>query len=98
MNEMRTISADEVETPVRNQRLPRIAAMISVPLLLLAAGLYFWLTSGRTVSTDNAQVGADIGAHAQVAVKCLVEGRVLGHQNPSICASAALRSACSASK
>lgn len=71
MNEMRTISADEVETPVRNQRLPRIAAMISVPLLLLAAGLYFWLTSGRTVSTDNAQVNAHV-----VEVSAEIAGRI----------------------
>jgi membrane fusion protein (multidrug efflux system) len=36
--------------------------MLSVPLLILIAGLYFWLTSGATVSTDNAYVKQDVTA------------------------------------
>lgn len=72
MNEMRSISADEADRPIiRERRLPRIAAMLSVPLLLLAAGAYFWLTSGRTVSTDNAQVNAHV-----VEVSSEVAGRI----------------------
>lgn len=72
MNEMRSIAADEAETPiVRDRRLGRIAAMLSVPLLLLAVGAYFWLTSGRTVSTDNAQVNAHV-----VEVSAEVAGRI----------------------
>jgi membrane fusion protein, multidrug efflux system len=34
--------------------------MYSVPVILIAVGLFFWLTSGRTVSTDNAQVIAHV--------------------------------------
>jgi membrane fusion protein (multidrug efflux system) len=34
--------------------------MLSVPLLLAAAGLYVWLNSGRYVSTDNAYVQQDM--------------------------------------
>jgi membrane fusion protein (multidrug efflux system) len=36
--------------------------MLSVPLLILVAGLYVWLTSGTTVSTDNAYVKQDVTA------------------------------------
>ena len=34
--------------------------MLSVPILLLLVGGYFWLTSGRYVSTDNAYVQQDM--------------------------------------
>jgi membrane fusion protein (multidrug efflux system) len=46
--------------------------MLSLPLLLVAVGLYFWLTSGRTVSTDNAYVKQDI-----VAVSTQINGPVV---------------------
>ena len=36
--------------------------MLSVPLLIAAVGLYFWLTSGATVGTDNAYVKQDVTA------------------------------------
>ena len=42
------------------QRWGRPLLMFSVPAILLAVGLWFWLTSGSTVSTDNAQVVAHI--------------------------------------
>lgn len=38
------------------RKFGRLALMLSVPLLLLLVGGYFWLTSGRYVSTDNAYV------------------------------------------
>jgi membrane fusion protein (multidrug efflux system) len=59
---MRSISADgeAVTAPIRERKLGRLLVMLSVPALLIAAGLYFWLTSGRTVSTDNAQVNAHV--------------------------------------
>lgn len=64
MNKMTSIAdetADPVDTPVaRSSRVRRIAIMASVPLLLALVGFYFWMTSGRTVSTDNAQVGAHV--------------------------------------
>lgn len=49
----------------------RLPLMWGVPLLLLAAGLYFYLTSGRYQSTDDAYVRA-----AQVAISADVSGRV----------------------
>lgn len=40
----------------------RLAIMLSVPLLILAVGLYFWLTAGKTVETENAYVKQDVTA------------------------------------
>lgn len=45
--------------------------MLSVPLLLALVGGYFWLTSGRYVSTDNAYVQQD-----KVSVSAEVSGPV----------------------
>ncbi len=59
---MRSLSADDdaAAAPVNERKLGRLFVMLSVPALLIAAGLYFWLTGGRTVSTDNAQVNAHV--------------------------------------
>ncbi|MCY7270719.1 MAG: HlyD family secretion protein [Sphingomonas bacterium] len=54
------------------RNVKRLALMLSVPLLLLAIGGYFWLTSGRSVSTDNAYVKQDI-----VAVSTQINGPVV---------------------
>jgi membrane fusion protein (multidrug efflux system) len=54
------------------RRYKRLALMISVPLLVVAAGGYFWATSGRFVSTDNAYVKQDI-----VSVSADVGGRIV---------------------
>jgi membrane fusion protein (multidrug efflux system) len=43
--------------PKRGYR--RFAIMAIVPAILVAIGLWFWLTGGRYVSTDNAYVGQD---------------------------------------
>ena len=58
---------DEVRPPVEidgptapKRSLKRIMLMLSVPLLILLVGGYFWLTSGKSVSTDNAYVKQDI--------------------------------------
>ena len=65
MNQMATV-AGEIATaaPVEidRKRRGRLVAMLSVPLLILVAGLYFWLTSGATVATDNAYVKQDVTA------------------------------------
>ncbi len=73
MNDMSKISADaaEVTEAPRTSRFRRLAVMLSVPLLLAAVGLYFWSTSGKTVSTDNAQVNAHV-----VEVSSEITGRV----------------------
>lgn len=47
-----------LEAPRKSQK--RLAMMLSVPLLILALGLYFWLAGGNTVETDNAYVKQDV--------------------------------------
>jgi len=43
----------------RKRRLSRFVMLVVVPLVALALGFGWWLSSGRFVSTDNAYVGAD---------------------------------------
>jgi membrane fusion protein (multidrug efflux system) len=61
---MTTVSADAataaVAEPSRDRK--RLVLILSVPLLIAAIGLYFWLMSGATVSTDNAYVKQDVTA------------------------------------
>ena len=59
MNDMSKIDA-ETATPVKPKSRRRLVLMFSLPLLILAVGAYFYLTSGKTVSTDNAMVGAPV--------------------------------------
>lgn len=54
--------------------------MLSLPLLLLAIGAYFWLTSGKTASTDNAQIGAHVVNLAPEVSGRIVEVRVIENQ------------------
>ncbi|MEY2882378.1 MAG: hypothetical protein RL490_102 [Pseudomonadota bacterium] len=50
----------------------RPALMLAVPVLLALVGLWFWLNSGRSVSTDNAYVQQD-----KVSISSDVTGRVI---------------------
>ena len=50
----------------------KIAIMFSIPFALIAAGAYFWMTSGQYVSTDNAYVKQDI-----VSISPEVSGKVI---------------------
>ena len=51
----------EVEAPVKPKRnIKRLVLMLIVPLILVGVGGYYWLTSGQSVSTDNAAVKQDI--------------------------------------
>jgi membrane fusion protein (multidrug efflux system) len=50
-----------VEAP-RRKSAKRLAILVSVPLLILAVGLFFWLSGGKTVETDNAYVKQDVTA------------------------------------
>jgi membrane fusion protein (multidrug efflux system) len=50
----------------------RYLVMAAVPVLLLAVGAYFWLTSGRYASTDNAYVRQD-----KVTITSDVSGRIV---------------------
>ena len=61
MNQMKPIQT-KADSPVEvteikpPRNVKRWVIMLAVPLLLLVVGGYFWLTSGRSVSTDNAYV------------------------------------------
>lgn len=60
-----TLAPDDLETPAApapRRRWGRLALMVSVPLLLAAIGGWFWLTSGRYASTDNAYVKQDMSS------------------------------------
>ena len=65
---MNKMSAVEIETVTKKQSVKvkpqrrRAILMLSIPLLIAAVGLYFWLTSGATVGTDNAYVKQDVTA------------------------------------
>jgi membrane fusion protein (multidrug efflux system) len=59
------------EKPAPNRRR-RLILMVSVPLLLVAVGGYFWLTGGRYASTDNAYVQQD-----RVTLTSDVPGRIV---------------------
>lgn len=81
MNEMSKIATDEAlpgdATPRRSWRLP---LLLSVPLVLLAAGLWFWLSSGRTVTTDNAVINAPVASIAPEVSGRIVEVAVKENQ------------------
>lgn len=59
------------EAPPKKNRL-RLILLVSVPLVILAIGAYFYLTSGRYVSTDNAYVQQD-----KISVSAEVTGRIV---------------------
>jgi len=72
MNDMRKLEGTDeaVATPQRPWwRLPLI---LLVPMIVVAVGIFLWVTGGRTVSTDNAQVDAHV-----VAVAPEVGGKVV---------------------
>ena len=60
----------EAEADKKPGWLPRLL-MISLPVLMVAAGAVWWLTSGGSVSTDNAYVQMD-----KVSVAAEVGGRI----------------------
>jgi membrane fusion protein (multidrug efflux system) len=71
-------AADEAPRVRKRLKLPagkgllRTVLMLIVPALLLIGGGYYWLTSGGSVSTDDAQVKQDI-----VSVSPQVNGQVV---------------------
>jgi membrane fusion protein (multidrug efflux system) len=62
----------ETEEAAPKKSRMRLILMLSVPLIILAVGAYFYLTSGRYVSTDNAYVQQD-----KVSVPADVTGRIV---------------------
>ncbi|HEY6869533.1 MAG TPA: HlyD family secretion protein [Novosphingobium sp.] len=69
--------ADGPRNGLRRRPVLRIALLLVVPLLILAAGLTAWLSGGKSVTTDNAYVKQDVvsispevtGLIASVAVR-----------------------------
>ena len=70
------------EEPVKKRRPLRLILMLSVPLILLLVGGYFYLTSGRYVSTDNAYVQQDMVSVAPEVQGIVTE--VLVHENQQV--------------
>lgn len=70
------------EEPAKKRRPLRLILMLSVPLLLLLVGGYFWLTSGRYVSTDNAYVQQDMVSVAPEVQGIVTE--VFVHENQQV--------------
>lgn len=66
------LPATRPEEPGARRSPVRAIAMLVVPLLLLAGGLYYWFAGADIVSTDNAQVKQDI-----VSVSAQVTGAVV---------------------
>src|SRR5881628_4066624 len=78
MNKMQTepmtasdaTEVEVVEKPKRN--ITRTILMLIVPAVLIVAGAFYYLTSGGSVSTDDAQIRQDI-----VSVSPQVNGQVV---------------------
>src|SRR5437868_6279942 len=51
-------TAPAVAKPARSRGSLRLVLLVIIPLIALAGGAYFYLVSGRYISTDNAYVGA----------------------------------------
>jgi membrane fusion protein (multidrug efflux system) len=56
------VADDTAVAPVPAKSRNRLVLMLSVPLILAAIGLFFWLTGGKVVETDNAYVKQDVTA------------------------------------
>jgi len=79
MNKMQTEPITAGDAPAINRRFKtegrnwtRTILILIVPALLILAGGYYWLTSGGSVSTDDAQIRQDI-----VSVSPQVAGQVV---------------------
>jgi len=70
MNKMSDIATETVTR--LKPKSSRALLMFSIPLLIAIVGLYLWLSSGGSVSTDNAAVKQDI-----VSVSAQVNGPVI---------------------
>src|SRR3954454_11562216 len=63
---------ERVRTATTGRNWTKTVIMLIVPALLIVAGGYYWLTSGGSVSTDDAQIRQDI-----VSVSPQVNGQVV---------------------
>ncbi|MFW2852396.1 efflux RND transporter periplasmic adaptor subunit [Sphingomonas sp. TX0543] len=69
-SEMSVLANQDV--PAKRRGLPRLVLMLGIPLLIVAIGGYFYLTSGRYISTDNAYVRQDM-----ISISPDVSGRIV---------------------
>ena len=76
----RVLTEASAVEPSRRKRPWRAILMLSVPLILALVGGYFWLTSGRYVSTDNAYVQQDMVSVAPEVNGVIAEVRVRENQ------------------
>jgi membrane fusion protein (multidrug efflux system) len=65
-------AAPVVAPPKPKRKGRRMALLISVPVILAAAGAYFWFTGGRYIDTDNAYV-----QQPKVALSAEISGRII---------------------
>lgn len=70
MNKMTAVASEQMTKLKARSR--RGLLLLSVPLIILLVGLYFWLMSGSTVATDDAYVKQDI-----VSVSPQVNGQIV---------------------
>ncbi len=66
-----TPQATAPEAPAKKKGSRRLILMVTVPLVLVIAGGYFWLTGGRYEDTDNAYV-----QQAKVSLSADISGRI----------------------
>ncbi len=66
------VDRDEMIEAGARRKWRRLALMAALPVVLVVVGLYFWLTGGQSVSTDNAYVQQD-----KVSISSDVTGRVI---------------------
>lgn len=69
-SEMSVLANQDV--PAKRRGLPRLVLMLGIPLLIVVIGGYFYLTSGRYISTDNAYVRQDM-----ISISPDVSGRIV---------------------
>ena len=76
MNKMQTVEVEDIDDKKarkkrRRKQKTRWGIMLAIPLALIAIGLYWYLSSGSTVETDNAAVKQDI-----VSVSAQINGPI----------------------
>lgn len=97
VSEPEAVAGDASPLPPEEKRKTpwmRYALMAIVPLILIAGGVYYWLTSGKTASTDNAYIQQNrVSVTSEVGGKILdvlvsenqqvKQGQILFHIDPS---------------
>jgi len=82
VNKAARTDAAPAEAQAPKRRLGRTVLMYSVPLVIVVAGAYAWMTSGRSVSTENAYVKRDISSVGSDVAGRIVDVRV--HENQMV--------------